>query len=201
MSAKFNFETIGGYKSHEHMSVGMRILKFLLFLLLLPMNIILQAATFQFNQGYGSSLGSNVDIGSGGGTNDFNFMNADITAKLTPTYDANPITAGNCSYSVGIRGHWTGTFNSISNIRVWWTKVLTGYGTGADITASIQAGGFTPSATDTGDATAPTSEGSGLQPTYSSNYCQWTRHQLETAGDASAGDGGTSTLNLSYDET
>jgi len=159
------------------------------------------AATFQFNQGYGAGP-SDVDIGSGGGDNEFNFMNADITAALTPVYTANPITAGNCSFWVGIRGHWTGTFNSISNIRVWWTKTLTGYGTGADITASVQGSWpGAPSATDTTDPTAPTVEGSGLQPTYSANYCQWTRHQLETAADASPGDGGSSTLNLSYDET
>jgi len=178
-----------------------KFLKTLKLMLYLQVMLMVQVATFQFNQGYGSSLGSDVDIGDGSGGNYFNFMNADITAPLTPVYTANPITAGNCSFDVGIRGHWTGTFNSISNIRVWWTKVLTGYGTSADITASIQAGGFTPSASDNGDSSAPTSEGTGLQPTYSSNYCQWTRHQLETDSDATPGDGGSSTLHLSYDET
>ena len=161
----------------------------------------MRVATYQFNQGYGAGP-SVTDIGDGSGGNFFNFMNADITAALTPVYTANPITAGNDSFWVGIRGHFTGTFNTISNLRVWWTKVLTGYGTGADITASVQASWpGAPSATDTGDSSAPTTEGTGLQPTYAAAYSQWTRHQLETASDATPGDGGTSTINLSYDET
>ncbi|MGW8177230.1 MAG: hypothetical protein ACWGQW_00315 [bacterium] len=177
---------------------GLRILKFMIMFQIMLMT---QVATFQFNQGYGASLGSNVDIGDGSGGNYFNFMNADITAALTPVYTAYPITAGNNSYSVGIRGHFTGTFNTISNIKVWATKTLTGYGTGADITGSVQASGWTPDASDTGDSSMPTSEGAGLAPTYSSNYSQWIRLQLETAGDATPGDGGSSTIHMSYDET
>ena len=160
------------------------------------------ASSFQFNQGYGTSLGSNVDIGAGSGDNEFNFMSADITAALTPVYSANPIAAGNNSFSVGIRGHWTSTFNSISAIYVWWTKVLTGYGTSADIMASTQASTWTPSATATGDSSAPTTQGTGLTPTYSSNYCQWTRHQLQTQTAAAVpGDGGVSTMSLQWTES
>ena len=160
------------------------------------------ASSFQFNQGCQANLGTVFDIGAGSGDNEFNFMSADATAVLTPTYSANPITAGNNSFSVGIRGHWTGTFNSIANIKVWWSKTLTGYGTSADIMASVQASVWTPSATATGDSSAPTSQGSGLAPTYSANYSQWTRHQLQTQVTAAApGDGGTSTLSLSWDET
>jgi hypothetical protein len=160
------------------------------------------ASVFAFNQGFGTSLGSNVDIGAGSGDNEFNFMSADITAALTPVYSANPIAAGANSFSVGIRGHWTSTFNSISAIYVWWTKVLTGYGSGADIVASVQASGFTPSATGTGDSSAPTSQGAGLTPTYSSNYCQWTRHQLQTqTSGAVPGDGGASTMSLQWTES
>jgi len=160
------------------------------------------ASSFQFNQGYGATPTA-VDIGAGTGDNEFNFMNADITGALTPSYSSYPITAGNCSYWVGIRGHWTGTFNSISAIYVWWDKVLTGYGTGADITASVQATWpGAPSATDDADASAPTTQATGLQPTYSANYCQWTRHQLETVADgATPGDGGTSTLNIQWTES
>ena len=160
------------------------------------------ASTFNFNQGCQASLGTTFDIGTGGGDNEFNFMSADATAALTPVYSANPIAAGNNSYSVGIRGHWTASFNSISAIYVWWTKVLTGYGTSADIMASVQASVWTPSATDTGDSSAPTTQGTGLTPTYGAAYSQWTRHQLQTKVTASVpGDGGTTTISLQWTES
>ena len=161
------------------------------------------ASSFQFNQGGGSSLGTTFDIGAGSGDNEFNFMSADVTAALTPVYSSNPITAGNNSFSVAIRGHWTGSFNSISAIYFWWTKVLTGYGTSADIMGqSMGASTFTPSATTTGDASAPTTQGTGWTPTYSTAYCQWTRSQLVTTVTApTPGDGGSSTLNIQWTES
>lgn len=160
------------------------------------------ASVFAFGQGCQLNLGTVFDIGAGAGDNEFNFMNADATAALTPVYSANSIAAGLNSFSVAIRGHWTGVFNSIGSIFVWWTKVLTGYGTGADITASVQGAVFTPAAATDGDATAPITQGTGLTPTYGANFSQWTRHQLDTVNVAPIpGDGGASTLNIQWTES
>jgi hypothetical protein len=169
--------------------------------LILPILLIIQAATFQFSQTYGTSPGTIVDIGGTSGGNYFNFKNID---DATPAnYSTYPITAGNDSYEVYIRGHWTGTFNSISNILFWnSTQSLTGYGTGASIKASVQSSYGTPSTTPNADSAVPTSSGSGLAPTYSSNYSQYIRLQLHTvASGAIPGDGGMNTFNLSWDES
>jgi hypothetical protein len=163
------------------------------------------ASTFQFNQGCGSSLGTVFDIGAGSGDNEFNFMSADATAALTPVYSSNQIAAGNNSFSIGVRGHWTGSFNSIGSIYVWGTNVTNitnNAGTGSAVNASTQASVWTPSASSTGDSAIPTTQGAGLTPTYSSNYCQWTRLQLATINTAPVpGDTGSMTLNIQWTES
>lgn len=159
------------------------------------------AATFQFSQTYGAAPGTPGDIGDGSGGNYFNFKNID---DATPgNYGANPISAGNNSFEVYLRGHFTGTFNSISNLKFWASSlILTGYGTGASIKASVQGGGYaTPTTTPNADSAVPTTEGGALAPTYAANFSQYVRLQLATAADASPGDGGTTTFTLKYDET
>ena len=157
-------------------------------------------AVFQFSQTYGTTPGTAVDIGDGGGGNYWNYKNAD---DATPAnYSTYPITAAARSYGVYVRGHFTSSFISISNIKFWAsTLTLTGYGTGALISGSEQSSYGTPSTADTGDANIPTTEGTALGPTYSSNYSQYLRTQLETAADATPGDGGVSTFTMKYDET
>ena len=158
------------------------------------------AATFQFSQSNGAGQ-TKTDVGSGAGGNYWNFKNADTASAAD--YTSNPITAGNLSYGVYIQGHFTGTFNLISNIKFWASTLsLTGYGTGALISAAkIVPGSYaTPSTVDTADATVPTTEGTALLPAYATNFSDYIRMQLETVADASPGDGGTTTFTYKYDE-
>jgi hypothetical protein len=175
-------------------------IKVLLVLLLLPVMPIIMAAVFQFSQSYGASP-TVVDIGDGSGGNYFNFKNTD---DATPAnYSTYPITAGEDSYEIYIRGHWTGSFNSISNIKFWnSTQALTGYGTGASIKASVQSSYTQPTKVANADSAVPTTSGTALAPTYSSNYSQYLRLQLHTvASGAVPGDGGSNVFSLSWDES
>ena len=166
------------------------------------------ASSFQFNQGAGSITASSAtvvtDIGAGSGDNEFNFMNADMTAALTPVYSSYPIAAGSNSYSVAVRGHWTGSFNSIGSISVWMTNVTNitnNAGTGSSVTASVQAGSWTTGTSDDGDSAIPTTQGGGLTPTYAAAYSQWVRAQLKTVNTAPVpGDTGLATLNIQWKE-
>ena len=159
------------------------------------------AATFQFSQTYGASPGTVGDIGDGTGGNYWNFKNAD---DATPAnYSTYPIPAGNDSYEVYIRGHFTGTFNSIGNLFFWASTLsLTGYGTGASLKASVQAAYATPAVAANGDSAIPTTQGTGLAPTYAAAYSQYLRMQLHTVNTSPVpGDGGVSTLSLQWDES
>jgi hypothetical protein len=159
------------------------------------------AADFQFSQSNGAGQ-TKTDIGSGVGGNYWNFKNADTA--VPSDYATYPITAGNRSYDVWIQGHFTGTFNSISNIKFWCsTLLLTGYGTGALISGDKEIPGayVTPATTDTGEPNVPTAEGSALALAYGTNFSDYVQLQLETGADATPGDGGTSTFTLKYDES
>ena len=160
------------------------------------------AAAFQFSQSNGAGQ-TKTDIGDGSGGNYFNFKTND---DATPAnYSSNPITAGNDSMEVYLQGHWTGTFNSISNIKFWASaNTYTGAGTGNTIKASVVPVGSyaTPTTTPNGDSAVPTSQGAGLAPTYGSNYCGYCRLQLHTvASGATPGDTNSVTFSLSWDES
>jgi len=159
------------------------------------------AATFQFSQSNGAGQ-TKTDIGDGSGGNFWNFKNADTA---TPSdYATYPITAGNRSYDVWIQGHFTGTFNNISNIKFWCSTLsLTGYGTGALISGDKEIPGayVTPSTADTTEPNVPVAEGSALALAYGAAFSDYVQLQLETGADATPGDGGTSTFTLKYDES
>lgn len=74
------------------------------------------AATFQFSQSYGVTP-TVTDIGDGSGGNYWNYKDVD---DATPAnYSSNPITAGNNSYEVWLRLHFTNTFNKVDNLQMW----------------------------------------------------------------------------------
>ena len=158
------------------------------------------ASTFQFSQSYGAGP-TVADIGDGSGGNYWNYKNVD---DATPAnYSSYPIQAGDDSYEVYIRGHWTGTFNSISNIKIWLsTKSLTGYGTGASLKGSVQSSYTQSTKVANADSAFPESSGAALAPTYAANYSQYVRIQLHTVNTSPApGDGGSNIFTLTWDES
>ena len=150
-----------------------------------------------------------TDIGAGG-DNHFNFKNADTANPAD--YSSYPITAGASSYEVYLNAHWTGTFNAITTNKVWMsTYSMTGYGTGALVTASVVTNYAQPSTTANGDSETPTVEGSALDPTISegtgtpdvgtAGYSKLWRMQLQTDSDATPGTGGTNVMTLKWSES
>lgn len=67
------------------------------------------AATFAWAQTYGSAPGTVASLGISG--NLFNYKRADDATAAN--YSSNPVTAGQKSYEVWLRGKFTGTFNKI----------------------------------------------------------------------------------------
>jgi len=163
------------------------------------------AATFQFAIQNGAGAGVATDIGNGAGGNYWNYKNADTNDPAD--YDDNPITAGNCSYEVYIRGHFTDVFNLVENILFWASGLdLTGYGSAAAMTGSVQAVYAQPTTVDNGDAAIPEAVGAALDISQAPDltapgYSKYARTQLETDADATPGDGGTTTFSLRYDES
>lgn len=74
------------------------------------------AATWQWSGTYGASPGTTTDLGASG--NLFNFKSVDSLTSAAD-YTSYPITAGNNSYEVWLRGHWSGTFNQIQNVQFY----------------------------------------------------------------------------------
>ena len=70
------------------------------------------AATFQWWGEYGATGSpTTADLGVSG--NLFNFKTSNSLADPSD-YTSYPITAGNNSYDVWLKGHYTGTFNKVS---------------------------------------------------------------------------------------
>lgn len=167
------------------------------------------AATFQWAQTYGTSPGTATDIGESG--NLFNFKDAD---DATPSnYTSNPITAGNNSYEVWLRGHFTGTFNTVDNLQFWQSTAFSP-ATGLTLKwkGNNQTTYVTPVKTESTVATVamPTSDpaianvsigGSLSGQLTSAGYSDYIVIQLQTTVSASAGDTSTATFTLQYDES
>lgn len=165
------------------------------------------AATFQWAQTNGSSGSeSSTDLGSSG--NLFNFKtNDDATAA---NYSSNPITAGNNSMHVYLRGHFTGTFSSVDNLQFWMSTDFSP-NTGLSVVWKQTATYATPAVTAlSGSAAVPTSDpgsenvfigGSGGGSLSSAGYSDYIVLQLQTTASAAAGDTSLATFTLQYDES
>lgn len=160
------------------------------------------AATFQFSQSYGAGE-TKADVGDGSGGNYWNFKSIDDATAAN--YSSNPIVAGEDSFEVYIQGHFTGTFNAISNVLFWASDlVLTGYGTGAALKASVVIPGDWAQASEVAnaDSAIPTTEGTALELAYAAAFSDYVRMQLHTTTTAAVpGDGGTTTFTMQYDES
>jgi len=161
-------------------------------------------ATFTWSQSNGS--GEVVtDLGASG--NLFNFKTND---DATPAnYSSNPITAGNNSMGVYLRGKFTGSFNQIDNLQFWMS---TDFSPNTGLTVKFGGNNVsyaTPSTSATGDATIGTSDpgaanvsigGSTGGALTATGYSDYIRLQLQTSAAAAAGDTSLATFTLQYDE-
>lgn len=165
-------------------------------------------ATFNWAQTIGAPAGTTQDLGSSG--NLVNFKNVDSFG--TSGYAQNPIPAGNNSYEVWLQGHFTGTFNSVYDLRFWMSqdfspntglvvKVNTQqelYAQPTNATSSIATS--TIGTSDPG--TANVSVGGSLSSSLTtSGYTDFIVLQLQTTTAAPAGDTSLATFSLSYIET
>lgn len=167
------------------------------------------AATYQWSKTYGTSPGTAEDIGESG--NIFNFMDADTNTESD--YTTYPITAGNNSYEVWLRGHFTGTFNTIDNIQFWMSTDFSpntglavywkGNNVGDYVTPVKTASAIATSTVPTSDpGTANVSIGGSLSGSLSAaGYSDYIVLQLQTTTSAAAGDTSLATFTLQYDES
>ncbi len=129
-----------------------------------------------------------------------NFGNLDSPNLSTPN---NRVVAGLNSFEKWFRGHFTGTYTTIDNLKFW--KSAGSLGTGVSIKAAVNAAFATPTDSTSVVATAnvPTVVGSALVPTSpgaSPSYDGYIIMQLQTTGAASPGSIGTQTFSLRFDE-
>lgn len=166
------------------------------------------AANFQWAGWYDDSGDpTTADLGVSG--NLFNFKTSNDLSNPAD-YTSYPITAGNNSYEVWLRGHFTGTFNQIQNLKFW--KSAGNYGTGENIDFTGQVTAFDdPTTADSTYATAsvPTSSpgsanvsigGSLAGDLTAAGFSDFMVLQLQTTTAAEAGDTETFTFTLTYDE-
>lgn len=130
-----------------------------------------------------------------------NFGNVDAPNIVPAT---NPIAAGANSFEKWVRGKFSGTFNSIANLRFWMS--LGTYVMGEDIKAAVNASYATPVSTTSSVATVtvPIVEGSALAPTAPSTnpgYSGYITMQLQTTVSTPPGNVNQKTFTLKYDET
>ncbi len=162
------------------------------------------AATFNWAQSNGAGETA-TDLGASG--NLFNFKtNDDATAA---NYSSNPITAGNSSMEVYLRGHFTGTFNKIDNLQFWMSTDFSP-NTGLAVKAKMNGTTYaTPSTSANADSAVPTSDpgtanvsiGASLSGNLTSaGYSDYIRLQLQTTTSAAPGDTSLAVFTLQYDE-
>lgn len=153
------------------------------------------AATFEWSESNGA--GETVTDG----ISNANFGSVD-SPNITPA--SNPIAAGDNSFEKWLRGHFTGSYTSITNLRLW--KSAGTYVTGEDIKAAVNGTYATPtdSTSVVATVTIPTTEGTALAPTApgaSPDYSGYMTLQMNTTASTPPGSVNTKTFTLKYDET
>ena len=174
------------------------------------------AATFEWDEsnGAGQTITHNV-------TN-VNWKNID---DATTAYSSSPITAGANSFEKWQNGHFSGTYNSISN--GLFAHTATAFGTGLTLKGpptmtsdTTDLAYTTPSTTANANlttdmttviaitsgvavwfgATSAVAAGKAASTTANPAYSNYLTTQLQTTASASPGDTATATLTLRYDE-
>lgn len=165
------------------------------------------AATFNWAQSNGAGETA-TDLGASG--NLFNFK-ANDTATAAD-YSSNPITAGLSSMEVYLRMHFTGTFNTITNLQFWQSTAFSP-ATGLQVTMEQTVGNqvyATPSATDNANSNIPTADpgtanvgiaGSFAGTLSAAGYSNYIILQLDTTISAAPGDTSLAVFTGQYDET
>lgn len=153
------------------------------------------AATFEFSESNGA--GETVT----NGISNLNFGAIDATG-ITPA--ANPIAAGDNSFEKWLRGRYSGTFTTISNLRFF--KSAGAFVTGEDIKAAVNASYAAPVSTTSvvATVTVPTTEGTALVPNAPSgnpDFSGYITLQTSTTLSTPPGAVNTKTFTLKYDET
>jgi len=166
------------------------------------------AATFQWWGEYGASGSpTTTDLGVSG--NLFNFKTYNDLSSAAD-YTSYPITAGNNSYDVWLKGHFTGSFNKVQNAKFWKSSGALGTGETVKFVGHVTA---YPQPT-TGDSSyasadvltaspgsANVSFGGDLAGNITGvGYSDFITLQLRTTSAAEAGDTNTFTFTLTYDE-
>lgn len=165
-------------------------------------------ASFNWAQTVGAPTGATALLGSSG--NLVNFKNVDSIG--TSNYQTFPIPAGSNSYEVWMRGFFSGTFNSIYDIRFWMSTDFspnTGlvvksktnqqtYFQPTNATSSIATS--TIGTSDPGTRNVSTS-GSLTSSILAAGYTDFVVLQLQTQSNAPAGDTSLATFSMSYIET
>jgi len=127
---------------------------------------------------------------------------ADTTTNTLAAPITIPSGADVYSYERYTRGHWTGTFTSISNVKFW--KSAGTPGTGLTLNAGDKGNQTYATAVDTSSAIAtsaiPTSQGAGLALAYATAFCDYAVVQLVVANTAGSGYMATITYSYGWDE-
>ena len=164
------------------------------------------AATFARSQSNGAGETITDSIGS------IN-MGSDDSANLDPiTY---PITAGNRSYEVYIRGKFTGTYTKVDNIQFWksagtyvtgetifWTGSAS-YATPVSSASSVAVGSIPTADPGTANVTIGTSLSGSLYDNgtgTTGSYTDYIAMQTETTASSPAGATNIKTFTFQYDE-
>lgn len=164
-------------------------------------------ADFFFYQ-YNGAGTNETSLGTGG--NLVNFRANDTAG--TAQYDTNPITAGENSMLVYLKGKWTGTFNKINNLQFWMS---TDFSPNTGLSVYWKTNGTadyaTPSTATTIAANAiPTSDpgseniyigGTAAGELTATGYSDYIPLQLRTTTAAAAGDTSLAEFTLQYDES
>jgi hypothetical protein len=159
------------------------------------------AATFAFAETHGTSPGTTVDASF------LHLLYGDVASGATGNHATYPVTipATGSSYSHErwVRGHWTGSFTSISSVLFW--KSAGTVGTGCTLNAGDRGSQTyaSPVATASSIATAaiPTTSGAALSLGYAANYSDYVVMQLVVAATAAAGANGAITYKCQWTET
>lgn len=166
-------------------------------------------ATFNWSQTVGAPAGTTQLLGASG--NLVNFKNVDSIG--TSQYDSQPVPAGSNSYEVWLRGFWSGTFNSIYDIRFWMSTDFSpntgltvksktnqvSYIQPTNATSSIATS--TIGTSDPGSRNVGTSTGDLTSSILATGYSAFLVLQLQTTTAAPAGDTSLCTFSMSYIES
>lgn len=166
------------------------------------------AATFQWWGEYGATASpTTADLGVSG--NLFNFKTSNSLADASD-YTSYPITAGNNSYDVWLKGYLTGTFNKVQNAKFY--KSSGAEGTGEDMKWQGHTTAYhTPTTGDSSYASAdvPTAAPGSANVSFggdlsnnitAAGFSDFITLQLRTTTAAESGDTNTFTHTLTYDE-